>query len=65
VFAFLASEEASFITGALYFVDGGISISRGPLGEEVPEELKKQPEGRLKLEHSKEGLENKIVHYIP
>ncbi len=65
VFVFLASDEASFVTGALYFVDGGISIGRGPIGSDVPDELKKQPERRLKLQHSKEGLENKIVNYIP
>jgi NAD(P)-dependent dehydrogenase (short-subunit alcohol dehydrogenase family) len=66
VFAFLASDEASFITGALYFVDGGISISRGPLGSQVPDDLRKPPDPKLKkLKHSKEGLENKIVHYIP
>ena len=65
VFVFLASDEASFVTGALYFVDGGISIGRGPIGSDVSDELKKQPERRLKLQHSKEGLENKIVNYIP
>ena len=62
VFSFLASNEASFVTGALYFVDGGISIGRGSSGSNVPNELRKQPRGKLDLRHSKEGLRNKEVH---
>lgn len=64
VFAFLASDEASFVTGALYFVDGGISIGRGPIGEDVPEELRKQPAIKLDLKFTKKGLENKKVRNI-
>ncbi|NLX06864.1 MAG: SDR family oxidoreductase [Phycisphaerae bacterium] len=65
VFAFLASDEASFVTGALWFVDGGISISRGPVGDEVPEELRHQPEMHLHdLHHTHEGLEGKRVRTI-
>ncbi len=62
VFAFIASDEASFVTGALYFVDGGISIGRGPAGEDVPVKLRKPPKGKLKLKHTKEGLKNKKVN---
>ena len=65
VFAFLASDEASFVTGALYFVDGGISIGRGPIGRKVPAELRTQPEGHLHdLHHSKDGLENKTTRSL-
>jgi NAD(P)-dependent dehydrogenase (short-subunit alcohol dehydrogenase family) len=64
VFAFLASDEASFVTGALYFADGGISIGRGASGEDKPDTLRKAPEGQLNLKHSHEGLENKKVKTI-
>lgn len=53
VFAFVASDEASFVTGALYFVDGGVSIARGAVGEDVPKKLRKQPKGILDIEHDK------------
>lgn len=58
VFAFLASDRASFVTGALYFVDGGLSIARGTPGEQVPDELRQRPAGDLDLRHQMEGMEN-------
>jgi NAD(P)-dependent dehydrogenase (short-subunit alcohol dehydrogenase family) len=64
VFAFLASEEASFMTGALVFVDGGISIGRGPIGRYVPEPLRQPPAGHLDLEHGHEGLKDKKTRHV-
>lgn len=59
VFAFLASDMASYVTGALWTVDGGTVIGKGAVGDDVPSDLQEEPEGDLDLEHSHDGMRNK------
>ncbi|MEH2529304.1 NAD(P)-dependent dehydrogenase (short-subunit alcohol dehydrogenase family) [Bradyrhizobium sp. AZCC 1588] len=61
VFAFAASDEASFVTGALIFADGGTTIAKGGPGETVQSFVREQPKPTLDLRHSHDGLKGKPV----
>ncbi|MBD3563043.1 SDR family oxidoreductase, partial [Planktothrix sp. FACHB-1355] len=64
VYAFLASDEASYVTGALWLADGGVTAAKGAVGQETPQSLRVEPQGELRLDHSLEGLEDKNFHTI-
>jgi NAD(P)-dependent dehydrogenase (short-subunit alcohol dehydrogenase family) len=59
VYAFLASDDASYVNGAVWLVDGGITPAKGAVGESAKREVSKPPANDLDLQHSQEGLKDK------
>jgi hypothetical protein len=61
VYAFLASDAASFVTGALWTVDGGLTQSKGAVGALAGREASMPPPTTLNRRHSHDGNRQKEV----
>jgi hypothetical protein len=50
VYAFVASDDASFVTGAIWLVDGGITPAKGAVGALASPQISKPPKTDLDLQ---------------
>ena len=65
IFAFLASDEASYVTGALWLADGGVTPAKSDGGTRVSDALRRPPDATLSLQHSHDGLRGKEIYRAP
>jgi NAD(P)-dependent dehydrogenase (short-subunit alcohol dehydrogenase family) len=54
-YAFIASDEASYVTGSLFFADGGTTTAKGAQGKEAERDVKREPEPSLPVSHERQG----------
>ena len=60
VYAFVASDEASYVTGALWLADGGVTVAKGAVGKQADSDVAREPGGRFAdLPHRTDGLDGK------
>ena len=61
VYAFLASDAASYVTGAVWLADGGITPAKGAVGTLAGPEASTPPPARFDLAHTHDGNRTKDI----